>query len=90
MGQRARHLLFPVLLAPALLVLTGCADLPPLDRSIDAAAKSAPYPELVATDRLLAGIEEPQVEASDDAELAARGDRLRARAAALRRRTSGG
>ncbi|OWU82904.1 hypothetical protein ATO6_21640 [Oceanicola sp. 22II-s10i] len=63
----------------------GCAQLPPIDRTIDAQAKAAPYPNLIATARFDDAIPEPLIEDTTAAELQARGDRLRAKGARLRR-----
>ncbi len=75
------------LLTIALLATGACTRLPPLDETVDAAAKSAPYPDLIASDQLLGALATPQIDTeTDEAALQARGDRLRARAKRLSQR----
>ncbi len=74
------------ILALTMAVLPACTELPPLDRTVDAQARAAPYPDLIATERLLNAVEEPRLDAGDRTRLEARGDRLRGRAARLRNR----
>ncbi|MGR3321746.1 MAG: hypothetical protein ACU0DK_07435 [Pseudooceanicola sp.] len=76
----------PPLLA-ILALLPACTELPPVDRTIDAAAKNAPYPDLVPTETLTSLEEAPARLDEDTApDLQARGDRLRRTAQELRNR----
>lgn len=63
---------------PVILVLAGCADIPPLDGTLSAAAQAAPYPRLMPLDDIAAA---PVIDNTDmDVRIAA----LQRRAAALR------
>ncbi|MFN6979133.1 MAG: hypothetical protein ACK4OP_13475 [Gemmobacter sp.] len=69
-----------------LVLLAACSALPPdLDGAETAAARTAPYPQLVPIDPLLAAETAGTASAADTAAVEARAARLTARAAALRR-----
>jgi len=72
------------LAALAALSFAGCTQLPPIDRTADAQAQAAPYPDLVPTAWLTDDLPAPRLTESDAAALDARGDALRRKAAALR------
>ncbi|MBI6629056.1 hypothetical protein [Pontibaca salina] len=68
-----------------MMLLAGCADQPELASTIDAAARAAPYPDLVPLDPLLTPTEARGNEADkSESELIARRDRLQQRAQRLR------
>ena len=73
--------------AALLTALSACADLPPLDATVDAAAQAAPYPDLLPTEQLSLGIPEPRITDDSTAALESRGARLRRKADALRARS---
>lgn len=74
-------------LAPALLslaLLAACAD--PYPRAdLSAVDKAAPYPELIPAEAVRARVPEARATPETQSALDARAERLRARAAALRR-----
>ncbi len=65
----------------AFVGLTACASIPQLDGTIDAAARGAPFPDLINIDGLTANTQQ-NTQAPPD--LAARIARLNAKAAELR------
>jgi hypothetical protein len=73
-------------LAPLLLSLAaGCSPFPDLDDRVSPGALEAPYPELVATEPLVAAAGSP----GDTAEGIAAAEALEARAAAVQARAAG-
>jgi hypothetical protein len=74
----------PALLAT--LVIAACAQFPDLDTRTTRAAMNAPYPSLVPTEALLAGLPPPERGEVIARGLSGRAAALRARAAALRAR----
>ena len=80
----------PALTAPliaGLLALTAaCSEVPDLGIAIDPSVAAAPYPPLSPTASLPTGIDDQRLTDASTADLAGRGDRLRRRADALRRR----
>lgn len=67
-----------------LCLLAGCAD-PYLRTDLSAADMAAPYPDLLPAETIRARVPEPRTAPEAEATLEARADRLRARAASLRR-----
>ncbi|MBC7132322.1 MAG: hypothetical protein H5U16_04345 [Roseovarius sp.] len=68
----------------SLCLLAGCTD--PYPRADpDAVDKAAPYPELVPAEAIRAGVPAPRATPEAEEALAARAERLHARAGALRR-----
>lgn len=65
--------------------LPGCGDFPEVDAATNPAALKAPYPALVPTESLRAGVPEKVIEDDTTDTLEARADRLRARADRLKR-----
>lgn len=66
------------------LLLTGCADFPVLDGTIDEDAKNAPFPRLVN----IQSLQIPSITTDEDTgDLSGRLNRLNAEAEALRRAT---
>lgn len=63
---------------PALCVLAACADIPPLDGTLSAAAQAAPYPRLMPLDDVAAA------PTPDNSEMDSRIAALQRRATALR------
>ena len=74
----------------ALAPLAGCATFPELEASVRPGVRSASYPDLVPLEVLEAQIDEDRIGAGTQETLEARADRLRARAARLRRRNLDG
>ncbi len=80
-----------VFLLPALLMLASCGASPDLGQAGRDLAASGPAPALVPVEDLLALDNAPRASETATAAVDARADRLRARAAALRRKpVSGG
>lgn len=76
------RLTLPIL--AALCVLTGCAQFPALDAASSDAAMRAPWPRLRPLPPIIAAGEAGTVTEATTGAIAARGDALRRRAAALR------
>lgn len=77
-----RHLLW---LSLAAALLAGCTDFPQLDAVVTDEARRADYPALIPAEGLLARRELGRLAEADGSLLMARAERLRARAAILRR-----
>lgn len=74
------------LILPALILIAACAQFPELDSRASSVPANAPYPELVPTEMLLAGLPEADHGQTVTRGLAGRAAALRARAARLRAR----
>ena len=76
--------LCPALACAALLSATACTQVPELDAAVPGHLRDAPYPDLVSPDRLLGMSQSPLDQAGQiEQSLAARRDRLQARAREL-------
>ncbi|QYX58143.1 hypothetical protein K1T73_07205 [Roseovarius sp. SCSIO 43702] len=75
-------------LLPALaLSLAACTQFPEVDASISDTARAADYPALVPLDTLKARMDAPSLDPASARDLDTRAARLKARAAALQRRS---
>jgi hypothetical protein len=74
----------PWLILTLLLAIPACTEFPELDAKVDAAARTAPYPDLIPVEEIRARVAAPQIETSTSSDVNARAARLRARAARLR------
>lgn len=73
----------PIAMSLALIVgLSACSEFPELDETVDS---DAAYPELVPVESLTARAPDPRLKPETSPELSSRMDRLRARAAGLKR-----
>ncbi|WP_375690224.1 hypothetical protein [Pseudooceanicola sp. LIPI14-2-Ac024] len=68
----------------------ACTELPPVETTVSAAGRAAPYPDLAPTAALTSGLPQPRIAESDPAALQSSGDRLRRDAVALRARPTDG
>jgi hypothetical protein len=66
------------------LALAACTDFPALDAAVSRRPDPGPAPDLLPIDTLLSATAGARLDASDGAALAARAERLRARAALMR------
>ena len=73
------------MILPLLLAVAGCTQFPALDRTITPQMEAAPYPDLVPLEPLLAQLQSTGTDPeATQAQLTARVDALRRRAARLR------
>lgn len=73
-------------LAIVCALLSGCAEFPQLDRTVDAGVRDAPYPTLVPVETITARIGADRITPDERSAAEARIAALRARAARLKRR----
>ena len=67
-----------------LLAIPACTEFPELDAKVDAAARAAPYPNLIPVEDIRASVAEQQITPSTSSDVNARAARLKARAARMR------
>ncbi len=71
------------LILPVLFAIPACIEYPELDAKVDAAARAAPYPDLIPVEEIRASVAAPQIEPTTSSDVNARAARLKARAARL-------
>ncbi|VAW00982.1 hypothetical protein MNBD_ALPHA07-1208 [hydrothermal vent metagenome] len=74
----------PWLILSLLLATTACTEFPELDAKVDAAARAAPYPDLIPVEEIKAQVSAPRIADTSGSDVNARAARLKARAARLR------